>query len=129
MTAHFTNNTIAVLLSYIATKLYKNMGGLEEYQNFNFSNIPRVSVIIAVVFYGIMFMGLVSGLIALLYAFWRNTAREVREAEAEEPLTAESLSNQEMGRVGLPTVISLLPGVVIIAFDFVKQIFELAGLG
>lgn len=127
MTAHFTNNTVAVLLSFVSSKLYENMGGLEEYQNFDFSNIPKISLVIAVVFYGIMFMGLVSGLIALLYAFLKSTGRNVRTDETE-PLTAESLSNEEMGRIGLPTIISLLPGIIIIAFTFVKQIFKLAGL-
>jgi len=78
MVAHFTNNTVAVLLTFGAAKLSEKLAemGIKQTQSLDFSNIPTATLVIIIVFYSIMFLGFVAAFIALLYAFKRSTDRE-----------------------------------------------------
>ena len=122
MIAHFTNNASAVILSFMASKMagYINGEDIQQAQNFNFSNLPTASIVIAVLFYAIIYMALVSGFVALLYAFYRYTKKDVKAMEEETDkyeLTHE--------KIGLPAILSMLPGLVIILFTFLYQIMKL----
>lgn len=80
MVAHFTNNTVVVLLTYGTTKMTENLAkmGIEQTQTLDFSNIPTASLVIVIVFYAIIFLGFAAAFIALLYAFCRSTEKEMR---------------------------------------------------
>ncbi len=122
MVAHFTNNASAVILSFMASKMsgYLYGEGLQQTQSFDFSNLPVVSVIIAFIFYAIIYMGLVSGFVAILYAFYKSTKKDVKamkEEEGQYKFTHE--------KIGLPTILSMLPGLAIILFTFLYQIMKL----
>jgi len=80
MVAHFTNNTVAVLLTFGAAKLSEKLDkvGINQAQSFDFSNIPTASLVIAIVFYALMFLGFVAGFVTLIYAFYRSTEKESR---------------------------------------------------
>ncbi len=122
MVAHFTNNASAVILSFMASKMsgYLNGEGIQQTQSFDFTNLPAASVVIALVFYAIIYMGLVSGFVALLYAFYRSTKKDVK--------AMEEVAGQykiKHAKIGLPAVLSMLPGLVIILFTFLYQIMKL----
>ncbi len=122
MVAHFTNNASAVFLSFMASKMtgYLNEEGFGQTQNFDFSNLHMASVAIGFLFYAVIYMGLVSGFVALLYAFYRNTKKDVKamKEEAEQyELTHE--------KVGASAIMSMLPGLLIILFTFLYQIMKL----
>ncbi|WP_024832733.1 type II CAAX endopeptidase family protein [Ruminiclostridium josui] len=122
MIAHFTNNASAVLLSFMASKMswYLNEEGIQQSQNFDFSNLPTASIIIALLFYAIIYMGLVSGFVALLYAFYRSTKKDVKAMEEEA-----GRREFKHEKIGLSAVLSMLPGLVIILFTFLYQIMKL----
>ncbi|HEX2925368.1 MAG TPA: type II CAAX endopeptidase family protein [Ruminiclostridium sp.] len=122
MVAHFTNNTVAVLLTFAASRMsgYMDGQGLEKAQNFDFSGIPMASVILAGIFYALMFMGLISGFVALLYALYRNTKKDVKANQKEMGITEFSKE-----RMGAAAILSILPGLLIIAFMFLYQIAKL----
>ncbi len=122
MVAHFTNNASAVILSFMASKMsgYLYGEGLEQTQSFDFSNLPVASVIIAFIFYAIIYMGLVSGFVALLYAFYKSTKKDVKAMKEEE---GQYKFVHE--KIGLPAILSMLPGLLIILFTFLYQIMKL----
>ncbi len=122
MVAHFTNNASAVILSFMASKMsgYLYGEGLEQTQSFDFSNLPVASVIIALIFYAIIYMGLVSGFVALLYAFYKSTKKDVKAMKEEE---GQYKFVHE--KIGLPAILSMLPGLLIILFTFLYQIMKL----
>ncbi|EPR14403.1 type II CAAX endopeptidase family protein [Ruminiclostridium papyrosolvens] len=122
MIAHFTNNASAVILAFMASKMtgYLNGEGIQQTQSFDFSYLPTASIAIAFLFYAIIYMGLVSGFVALLYAFYRSTKKDVKamkEEASQYELTHE--------KIGLPAILSMLPGLVIILFTFLYQIMKL----
>lgn len=122
MVAHFTNNTAAVLLTFVASKMSGYMNGTEfqQTQNFDYSSIPAASVILAGIFYALLFMGLISGFVALLYAFYRNTKKDVKAREAEG-VVSEPMNE----KIGAPGILAMLPGLLIIVFTFLYQIMKL----
>ena len=122
MIAHFTNNASAVILSFIASKMvgYINGEDIQQAQSFDFSNLPAASIVIAVLFYAIIYMALVSGFVALLYAFYRYTKKDVKAMEEETD--KYELAHE---KIGLPAILSMLPGLVIILFTFLYQIMKL----
>lgn len=122
MVAHFTNNASAVILSFMASKMsgYLNGESIQQTQSFDFSNLPVASIGIVFLFYAIIYMGLVSGFVALLYAFYRSTKKDVKAMEEEA--SQYEFTNE---KISLPAVLSMLPGLLIILFTFLYQIMKL----
>jgi hypothetical protein len=135
MAAHFTNNTVAVLLTYAAAKMTEKMKdlGVEQVENFDFSNIPTASLVIVIVFYGILFLGFLAGFIGLFYAFYKSTEKNFITASHLTQLLNNSAEDEmEQGEVsderkkfGLAALISVLPGIILIILTFAGQILEL----
>jgi len=133
--AHFTNNTIAVLLSYGSAKMLERMDniGAQNIDSFDLSQIPTVSLVIVAIFYGILFLGCLGGFIGLMYAFIKTTkgnftapshlAMLVNSREEDEGLQKDSM--KEGKRFGAGAILSLLPGLILILLVFAGQILEL----
>ncbi len=121
MAAHFTNNAIAVLLTYASSKMIERMDnvGINQIENFDFSKIPTASLVIVAVFYGILFLGCLGGFIGLMYAFLKSTEGSFRGA------LYQSISPKKEKKFGVAAVISVLPGVIMIFFIFIRQVLEL----
>lgn len=139
MVAHFTNNSVAVLLTYSSSKMLDRMNemGIEQVENFDFSKMPTVSLVIVIVFYGILFLGCLGGFIGLFYAFMKTTdenfkasshlSQLVNSTEHENP--AEFMGNtRKNSRFSVAALISVLPGVILIFLVFVGQILELMNI-
>lgn len=135
MTAHFINNSIAVLLTYASGKLVKSMDsmGVQQIENFDFSNIPTISIVIAGVFYGILFLGCLGGFIGLMYAFLKTTEGNFKTPSHLTQLinnrtdteNAAYLQPYEKKGLGIAAIISVLPGVLLIFLTFTGQVLEL----
>lgn len=122
MIAHFTNNASAVILSFMASKMsgYLNGEDIQTAQSLDFSNMPVASIVIAFIFYAIIYMAMVSGFVALLYAFYKSTKKGVKAIEEEEIQYENKYES-----ISLSAILSMLPGLVIIAFTFLYQIMKL----
>lgn len=125
MFAHFTNNSIAVILSYFAFKLEKDILPQLEKMNgqyspdidaSNFTNLPMASKIIAVAM--VCFIGLfcISVLIGLIVAFLRVTSQK-----------AESIK-KEINISGTSAWLWLLPGLAVIVFIYLATGLKLMGI-
>ncbi len=133
--AHFTNNTIAVLLTYGSGKMLERMDnmGVQQMENFDLSQIPTVSLVIVAVFYGVLFLGCLVGFIGLIHAFLKTTQGNFTASSNLTQLTNSQTENEnpqegsmkEKKGLSVGAVISLLPGVLLILLVFVGQIFEL----
>jgi membrane protease YdiL (CAAX protease family) len=152
MVAHFTNNAVVVLLTYQTSKLYGNMG-IDQSLDFDFSNIPVISIVIVILFYALMFLGFVAVMVALLYALCRTT-RNIK-AEIVQPIASEpnqiaditddaAISRQstdlntvredikqtmlhtgKAGKFSVAALLSVLPGLALIFLTFAGQILYL----
>ena len=133
--AHFTNNTIAVLITYGSGKMLERMDnmGVQQMENFDLSQIPTASLVIVAVFYGVLFLGCLGGFIGLTHAFLKTTEGNFTapshltqsinsQAESENP--KEDPIKQKKG-LSVGAVISLLPGLILILLVFIGQIFQL----
>lgn len=133
MVAHFTNNTVAVLLTYGASKMVEKLDkmGVEQPKNFDFSNIPIASLVIVIIFYAILFVGFVAGFIGLIYALIISTDRDARnenmQITTDTTLEGELLVTKEdrRGKLNIVAILSVLPGIILILLTFVGQILEL----
>ena len=121
MVAHFTNNTVVVLLTYGTAKMSEKFSkmGVSQAQSFDFSGIPTASLVIVIVFYAVLFLGFVAAFIALMYAFYRSTERDIR---FEAAMVIEKGRGRKFSLAGL---IGVLPGVILILLTFVGQVLEL----
>ncbi len=133
--AHFTNNTIAVLLTYGSGKMLERMDnmGAQQMESFDLSQIPRISLIIVAVFYGVLFLGCLVGFIGLIHAFLKTTEgnftapshlTQLINSQAENQNPQEGCVNEKKG-LSAGAIISLLPGVIFILLVFIGQILEL----
>ncbi|HEX3028447.1 MAG TPA: type II CAAX endopeptidase family protein [Clostridia bacterium] len=115
MLAHFSNNSIAVLMGYVSYKLQH----LSQSQTNVTKNqgTEQMQMIIATVFLGAIVIGATAGFIALLYAFIKNTSDKVVK------VSREKLPHKGKGLVWLA------PGLGMIAFIFLVQGLELSGAG
>ncbi len=148
MVAHFTNNTIAVLLTYAAANLNKRMDsmGIDQVEKLDLSNIPMASLVIVAIFYALLFLGSLACFIALFYALIKSTDVNFKGPAGQIPLTnkplpdsslpysAEGAENdvnnaalQQKG-FGFAALLSLLPGVLLILFIFTRQILLLMNI-
>ena len=136
MAAHFTNNTVAVLLTFGTTKLTEKLDkmGIEQAQGLDyFSSMPTVTLVIVIIFYAILFLGFVAGLIGLLYAFIKSTEKDFRLDAVRMKLAAEAPQDgpymvAEKGReskFSLAALICVLPGLILILLTFIGQILTL----
>lgn len=119
MLAHFTNNTFAVLLTFMSQKINANLNrlGLEQSVEYDLSNLPNYTLIVTVIFGAFLVMGCLSFFITLFYAFCRNTRTK---RNLVEPVDKQAQV--------MPFVASVLPGVLLILFVFTGQILELMGI-
>ncbi len=134
MAAHFTNNTVAVLLTYASAKMTERMKGLgiEQMENFDFSKIPTASLVIAIVFYGILFLGFLAGFIGLFYAFYKSTEKNFTGSHLTQLLNNSAENEVELShssdtrkKFGMAALLSVLPGIILIILTFAGQILEL----
>lgn len=157
MVAHFTNNAAVVFITYQASKLYKNMEQMDINQalDYDFSNIPLLSIVFVIIFYALIFLVFVSTFVALLYALYRTTksnfntevVQPVNEAEPILPvpdgiditqqqlvldrIETENIHLQQVTekartrRFSWAALISVLPGLVLIFLIFTAQILYL----
>lgn len=135
MVAHFTNNTIAVLLTYAATKMSKRLDslGIDQMEQFDMSNIPTASLVIVAIFYALLFLGSLGGFIGLFYALIKSTDRDFKTKSHLTQLldssanieSADNRSLPEKKGFGLAALLSVLPGVLLILFIFAGQILQL----
>jgi hypothetical protein len=137
---------VAVLLTFGAEKLSKNLDkmGINQAQNLDFSEIPTVSLVIAIIFYAIVFLGFVAVFITLLYAFYRSTEKENRLdavsaqlgtgaisdiAEITNAQAAQDISvlvtGKDDSKFSIAALMCVLPGLILILLTFVGQILEL----
>jgi len=135
MTAHFTNNTVAVLLTFGATKMTEKLDkmGIKQAQNFDFSSMPTATLVIVIIFYAILFLGFVAGFIGLLYAFIKSTEKDIRldavhmqlATEASQDVPEGSAEKGRESKISLKALIFALPGLILILLTFVGQILTL----
>ncbi|QNU68676.1 CPBP family intramembrane metalloprotease [Ruminiclostridium herbifermentans] len=79
MVAHFTNNAIVVFMLFSTSGKLEEMEklGITQLDNFDFSSIPRVILIISIIIYFMIFLGCTSVFAALMYAFCRVNKDEI----------------------------------------------------
>ena len=137
MVAHFTNNTVAVLLSYAATSLNKRMNnlGVDQVEQLDLSKIPAASLVIVIIFYALLFLGSLGSFIGLFYALIKSTEKDFREQAQLLPMSdtagytgidaPESNSAIEQKGFSPAALLTVLPGVLLILFIFTRQILQL----
>jgi len=121
MFAHFTNNTLAVIISSLASKLPQaaEIQGGEETLNDFFSmleGMPTFQLVGVIAFYVFSALFCAAALAGLIWAFIHNTAR-THEATAR--------SRKEKA---LPAVLAFLPGLVAIAIIYIATAMGLSGM-
>lgn len=143
MFAHFTNNALAVLISYAVTKLMSLFQGTglitpeETDLNSMFSSFSTLTPqqLIAVIFiYGFIFLFVAAMFILLLYALIKMNPvrRDVRgDTTANEPSNVQPGSTQN-GILKLPLnemkgLIWLLPGILLIAGIYYFEVYRFTG--
>jgi uncharacterized protein len=135
MVAHFTNNTVAVLLAFGTTRLSEKLKtmGISQAESLDFSKIPTASLVIAIIFYAIIFLAFVAGFVALIYAFYRSTEKGIRleavriqlESEATNGIALAVDDSSNSRKFSVLALIAVLPGLILILLTFVGQILEL----
>ena len=124
--AHFTNNSLAVLIGFILTQIMNIMEkagiqvpqaepDLSKYFD-TLSQMPKMQLMIAAFFYGFVLLVILMIFAALVYAFIKTTygkAETVRASNAE---------------VKTGKLLWLLPGVVLIMGVYIIQIAEFRGV-
>lgn len=131
MVAHFTNNTLAVILTFISQRMTENLErlGITQAGISDIANMPVASLVIAVIFYGLMFLGFLSAFIALFFAFYKSTQRDRKNTLFNTPQESElppTINKAEYpGKYGILSIMSALPGVALILLTFTGQLLEL----
>ena len=129
MFGHFTNNSLAVLIGFIAAKLtdlLKNAGfqmpeaaaepDLSQYFE-TLSRMPKMQMLVAAFLYGFVFLVIIMIFAALVYAFIKTTrgkAETVRASQAE---------------AGKGRLLWLIPGLTLIVGVYAIQVAEFRGGG
>lgn len=126
MFAHFTNNSIAVVLSYAAVKLQNFLKGsgavMPEQTNLNslfstFASLPKEQLVIIAFFYGFILLFIVAVFAALIFAFIR--LNPVKSIDIKPIATTKE-------KVGL---LWLLPGISFIAVMYFAEVMKFRELG
>ncbi|PYG89034.1 hypothetical protein LY28_00854 [Ruminiclostridium sufflavum DSM 19573] len=139
MIAHFSNNTIAVMMVFSSSSAMEEME-LDQLQ-IDFSSIPIFSWVIIIVFYLMMFLGCVAVFTALIYAFCRvnkTCNKEIKgeisqdfygaSSDAEESKENAAAGSKDIRKFSLINLIALLPGLLLIIFTFVGQFLSLMNI-
>lgn len=123
MFAHFTNNTISVLMNYITKKIFPAdiplMQSNENYLNDYFSmleNTPSIQKITLIAVWTGIALFCAAALAGLIWAFVRNTSETNKSA-------LPSRTNKVF-----PGILAFLPGLLIIAAVYVVLAFRLSGV-
>lgn len=144
--AHFTNNALAVLISYAATKLmsmFQDVGtGISEETDLSslfssFSDLPVQQLMIVFIIYGFLFLFIAIVFILLLYALIRSnpiSRIEQRTQYAEiqgEPNQGQGISSAAKTSIalkgGLKELLWLLPGIFLIACIYYFEVYQFTG--
>ena len=137
--AHFTNNALAVLISYAATKvmtIFQGTGvkapGETDFNTLfsSFSTLPPQQLIFVFFVYGFMFLFIAAMFILLLYALIRlNPAAPAVQGNAYANIQAGSAQSEimETSRNGVKGLLWLLPGALLIAGIFYFQSYLFTG--
>lgn len=124
--AHFTNNSLAVLVGFILTKIMnvmKNAGfqvpetepDLSRYFE-TLSQLPKMQLMAAAFVYGVVFLVIVMIFTALIYAYIKITRGKAETVRA-------SYTGALAGKL-----LWLLPGFVIITVVYIIQVAEFQGI-
>jgi len=125
MVAHFTNNSLVVLLTYGLGKLASldmmkeaaGATGSDADQSLSMLlSMPKIQIIITLGIFGIMFLFFLAAFAGLLYAFMKNTAVPADSGfETREENTVKGL-------------LWVIPGVLVIVLIYLLQAVSLAGV-
>lgn len=122
MFAHFTNNTIAVLISYVSSRLFEIMGSsvTEQYNQAgdlfsSLQNMPGEQLVITIIVWVMMFLSCAAVLSGLFIAFIRTTSERV-EKIPDEPRSKNKAQ-----------VLWYLPGLALIGLIYFANGINLAG--
>lgn len=126
MFAHFTNNSLAVIIGFLLTKIMNIMknAGMQVHQTETdlssyfaaLSQMPKMQLMIAAFFYGFMFLVALIIFAALIYAFIKTTHGKAESVRAS--YTATSVSK----------LLWLLPGLALIMGIYIMQVIEFRGV-
>lgn len=126
MLAHFTNNSIAVVLSYAALKFQSFFKGngtvIPEQTDLNslfsvFRDLPKEQLVIVAFFYGLVLLFIIALFSALIFAFIR--LNPVKRNETRQMTTQRK-------PIGL---LWLLPGISFIAVMYFAEVLKFRGIG
>ncbi len=126
MFAHFTNNSLAVLMGFVFTKitgLMKDSGiqmpetepDLSKYFQ-TLSQLPKMQLMIAAFFYGFVFLVILMIFVSLVYAFMKTTRGK---AEAVRAVQTPERSNR---------LLWLIPGLALIMGVYFIQVAKFHGV-
>jgi CAAX amino terminal protease family. len=126
MLAHFTNNSVAVIISFGVTQFSKLFNGSRfdiaqsqgDLSNLfsMISRMPKAQLLIVVSFYGFILLIFVAIFIALMYAFLGTT-----RGKAERPSTPRS--GKFFGR----QLLWLLPGAALVSMIYFMEVMKFTG--
>lgn len=126
MFAHFTNNSVVVLISYAVLKLQsllKDSGAvIPEQTDLNslfsvFRDLPKEQLMVLVFFYGFILLFIISVFSALIFAFLRlNPLKRNPVRQAPRPKEWTGL-------------LWLLPGISFIAVIYIAEVMRFRGVG
>jgi membrane protease YdiL (CAAX protease family) len=125
MFAHFTNNSVAVVISYAALKWQSLLKGrnalVPEQTDLNdlfsmFGSLPKEQLVIVAFFYGFILLFMISIFAALIFAFIKLNPVRKREIRAAVPAR---------DKTGL---LWLLPGIAFIAVIYFAEVMRFRGL-
>jgi uncharacterized protein len=126
MFAHFTNNSIVVVLSYAALKLQSLLKGsgavMPEQTDLNslfstFAGLPKEQLVIIAFFYGFILLFTVSIFAALIFAFIRLNPIKRVDIKLVTPAKEKA------------ALLWLLPGISFIAVMYFAEVMKFRGLG
>jgi len=147
MFAHFTNNALAVLISYAATKLmsiFQSTGvSIPKDTDINtlfssFSGLPPQQLIIILFIYGFVFLCIATLFVLLLYALIRmnpNQGRQLTHANALSAFSSSAVSPTvapspapALPGGGARSLLWLLPGILLVACIYFIEVHNFTGV-
>lgn len=126
MLAHFTNNTVVVFITYGTSALREELEkmGFNQSQSFDFSSIPKLSLVFVIVFYLLLFLAFVAVFIALFYSFCRYN-KHSKEVVNSLPETVQTEAVKTAGNSRRVALIAVFPGLILIFMVFAGQVLNL----
>lgn len=133
MLAHFTNNSAAVIVSFLSGKFMKladksgiRVSGTQSTENIfsMLQSMPRVQLIAVVVVWGFILLIFAAGFAALIFAFVKGTTGLAEDVSRNE--YAAALGNA--GKKSLRGFAGLIPGIVMIILIYMVEAYKFKGL-